>query len=194
VNNKNALLPLVVWLMALAFVAASVFVYYPLSVAVSPVEPPIVFEEGSNAGQYDLWNKTTGESNTIEVVIGANFTSASVTIHPTYQTTYYKDVLWISNYDTKAYNVYLRVETPITTFPSGSDIKLRIYSRGANRADPPIATVSLLSADTTPIGSLPSSGTWEVDVKVYIPEGSSLPSSATAGLRLIYTPSSEMPP
>ena len=189
-NNKNALLPLVVWLMALAFVAASVFVYYPLIVEVSPVRPPIVFGSGSNAGQPDL-----GPANTITVQLGSNKTSAAITIHPTYNTTYYKNVTIINNTDTKAYNVSLRVLQAITNFPPGSAIELRIYEGGANRTtDSPIATVDLLSTGTTYIGSLSGGRTWEVDVKVYIPQGSSLPSSATARLHLIYTPSDERPP
>ena len=188
-NNKNALLPLVVWLMALAFVAAGVFVYYPLSVTVSPVEPPIVFGSGSNANKPDL-----GGSNTITVHLGPKNTSVAITIHPTYNITYFKNVTIISNTDSKAYNVYLRVVQAITGFPSGSVIELRIYEKGAGRPGQPIGTVNLSSTGTTSIGELSSGGTWEVDVKVHIPEGSSLPSSATAYLELIYTPSSETPP
>ena len=189
-NNKNSyILTLVIGLMAMAFIAASVFAYYPLSITVSPVQPPIVFALGSNSNKPDL-----GSDKFITVLPGDNSTSASVTIHPTYQTTYYKDVLRIRNVDTKAYSVYLRVETPITNFPSGSVVNLTIYSSGADRATPPIANVSLLSTGTTYIESLSGGGTWEVDVKVYIPEGSSWPSSATARLLLIYTPSGETPP
>jgi len=176
--------------MAMAFVAASVFAYYPLYITVSPVPPPIRFASGSNSNQSDLGN------NDIVVQLGANSTSASVTIHPTYQTTYYKDVLRIRNFDTKAYNVYLRVYKAIETFQPGSGIWLGIYSSGANRTITlPIATVDLLSTGTTYIGSLPGGGTWwEVDLEVYILEGSSLPSSDVAELELIYTPSSERPP
>ena len=187
-NNKNALLPLVVWLMALAFVAASVFVYYPLSVTVSPVEPPIVFGLGSNANQSDL----CGYNITVE--LGPKNTSAAITIHPTYETTYYKNVTIISNTDTRAYNVSLRVVQAIN-FPPGSILELRIYAGGANRsAVRPIATVNLTLMYTKYIGELSSSGRWEVDVRVHIPQGSSWPSSATAYLELIYTPSSERPP
>ena len=188
VNNKNALLPLVVWLMALAFVAASVFVYYPLSVAVSPVEPPIVFELGSNANKDDL------RGYTITVLLGPKNTSVAITIHPTYSTTYYKNVTMINNTDTSAYYVYLRVVRAITDFPSGSAIQLRIYEKGADRATGSYAIVDLSLKETTQIGVLYGSGTWEVDVYVHIPEGSSLPSSATAYLELIYTPSGEEPP
>ncbi|MGC9122145.1 MAG: hypothetical protein ACP5HP_04320, partial [Thermogladius sp.] len=45
-----------------SIVFASVFVYYPVSVAVSPVSPPVYFAQGSNAGKDDL-----GQGNTIGV-------------------------------------------------------------------------------------------------------------------------------
>jgi hypothetical protein len=187
-NNKNTLI-LVAGLMAMVFVAASVFAYYPLSITVSPITPPVVFDEGSNSNQDDL-----GYGNTITVSLGSNNASASVTVHPTYQRTYYMDVLRITNSDSRAYNVYIRVETAITGFPAGSTIQLKIYASGASRAGTPIATVSLTSPGTVSIGSLDAGRTWEVDVEVYIPEGHTLPSPATANLRLIYTPSSETPP
>ena len=187
-NNKNTLI-LVAGLMAMVFVAASVFAYYPLSITVYPTTPPVTFATGSNSNQNDL-----GPGNTITVSLGSNSTSASVTVHPTYQKTYYKDVLRITNSDSKAYNVYIRVDSAITSFPAGSTIQLKIYASGASRAGTPIATVPLTSTGTVSIGSLSGGGTWEVDVEVSIPEGSSLPSAATANLQLIYTPSSETPP
>jgi hypothetical protein len=186
-NNKNTLI-LVAGLMAMVFVAASVFAYYPLSITVSPTTPPVKFAAGNNAGSNDLG------SYKISVSLGSNSTSASVLIHPTYQKTYYKDVLRITNSDSKAYNIYIRVDTAITSFPAGSTILLKIYASGASRPGTPIATVPLTSTGTVSIGSLSSGGTWEVDVEVTIPEGSPLPSSATASLELIYTPSSETPP
>jgi hypothetical protein len=187
-NNKNTLI-LVAGLMAMVFVAASVFAYYPLSITVSPVEPPVKFVAGNNSNQTDL-----GPGNTITVILGSNNASASVIIHPTYQKTYYKDVLNITNVDdSKAYNVYIRVNTTITGL-AGSTISLKIYDSGASRPGTPIATVDLTSTGTVSIGSLSGGGTWEVDVEVYIPEGSPLPSAATANLQLIYTPSSEKPP
>ncbi|MEM4430157.1 MAG: hypothetical protein QXM08_03270, partial [Thermofilaceae archaeon] len=69
---------------ALAMVAvASVFAYYLLDLRVVPTAPGVVFEPGSNAGQPDI-----GVGNTITVTIGANKTSASIIIHPTYQVSY----------------------------------------------------------------------------------------------------------
>ncbi|MEM1843442.1 MAG: hypothetical protein QXD75_02835, partial [Desulfurococcaceae archaeon] len=89
-------------LLAMTATLASVFAYYPLTITVSPTEPGVVFERGSNADQPDI-----GAGNTITVTIGANKTSASLTIHPTYQENYYKDVLRINNTDDNAMNVYI---------------------------------------------------------------------------------------
>ncbi|MGC9011912.1 hypothetical protein, partial [Thermogladius sp.] len=79
-----------------SIVFASVFVYYPVSVTVSPVSPPVYFEYGTNANQPDL-----GGANTIDVTLGANKTSLTITIHPTYWVSYYKNVSLIVNGDSK---------------------------------------------------------------------------------------------
>jgi hypothetical protein len=183
-NNKNTLI-LVAGLMAMVFVAASVFAYYPLNITVSPTTPPVTFATGSNSNQDDL-----GPGNTITVSLGSNYASASVTVHPTYQTTYYMDVLRITNSDSKAYNVTIRVVEEISSF----SIKLKIYTRGTSGSRTLIGTVDLTYTHDENIGILSSVGTWEVDIEVSIPEGSPLPSPATAKLQLIYTPSSETPP
>jgi len=185
-NNKNTLI-LVAGLMAMVFVAASVFAYYPLSITVSPTTPPVKFITGDNSNKPDL-------NNTITVNTYGDGTHAEVTVHPTYQKTYYKDVLRITNNGSKAYNVYIRVDTAITSDISGLTIQLKIYASGASRPGTPIKTVPLNSTSDVNIGSLNGGDTWEVDIEVYIPEGTTLPSSAKAELYLIYTPSNEKPP
>ncbi|MEM4615261.1 MAG: hypothetical protein QXN25_06685, partial [Desulfurococcaceae archaeon] len=114
-------------LLAMTATLASVFAYYPLTITVSPTEPGVVFERGSNAGQPDI-----GEGNTITVSVGANKTSASVTIHPTYRENYYKDVLQIVNNDDNAMNVYIVFTFVSNTLPAGSTVKLFVYE-GATR-------------------------------------------------------------
>jgi len=183
---------------------ASVFTYYPVTVSISPVPPPVSFTTGtgSNAGQPDL-----GAGNTISVSIGASGASADITIHPTFRTTYYKNITMIKNWEPssggKAYNVYIRVVTQ-ASLPAGSQAVVYIYSQGATRSltgfpNPApasgtyVASVSLLSSGTTSIGPLNPGSAWEVDVLVYIPEGTT-PSSTTAQIQLIYTPSGETPP
>jgi hypothetical protein len=60
----------------------------------------------------------------------------------------------IKNLDTKAYNVYIRVLTPLS-LPSGSSAVLQIRSLDGATV---IATVDLLSTGTTSIGSLAAGG------------------------------------
>jgi len=184
---------------------ASVFTYYPVTVNISPVAPPVNFTAGSNAGQPDL-----GAGNTIGVSLGPSGASATITIHPTFQTTYYKNITLIKNWESgagaKAYKVYIKVVSQ-ASLPSGSTAKIYIYSQGATRSltgfpNPApdsgtyVASVSLLSTGTTPtfIGTLNAGSAWEVDVLVYIPESSTTPGSTTAQIQLIYTPSGEEPP
>jgi hypothetical protein len=189
---------------------ASVFSYYPAQVSVAPTSPPVYFALGKNAGSSDL-----GSDNTINLTLGKNGSSGSITIHPTYQVTYYKNVTVIVNSDTKAYNVYIRVTSPITlptgsgsaisTSPTSGMAKLYIYSKNASRSltgfptpapsGSYIAVVNLTTTGTTSVGSLNAGSAYEIDIYIYIPEGASLPSSPlTASIMLIATPSSETPP
>ena len=174
-----AMLPLL--LLTIAY--ASVFVYYPMTINTIAVAPPIVFEEGSNAGEEDLGG------NTIEVSISPQGTEITITLHPTYQETLYKDIALIRNLDTRAYNVYIRVLTPLD-LPTGSSAVLEIRRSGGVL----IASVDLLSTGTTFIGSLDAGDEWSIWVLYTIPEQSSPPDPTSAILRLIYTPSSETPP
>jgi hypothetical protein len=202
VKRKNLLSPALALLtaIALSIAFAAVFSYYPVSITISPVSPPVYFEPGSNANTSDL-----GADNTITVSVGSSGTSVSITIHPTYQVTYYKNVTLIVNNDSKAYNISLRVATPATGLPSGASAVVYVYSKNATRSlseyptpEPPsgqyVKNVSLTSTGTTYIGYLSGNSTYEIDIYVYIPEGTSLPSSISAGLLLIASPSSESPP
>jgi len=90
--------------MLTSFVYASVFTYNPLTINISPVAPPIIFKYGANAGKADL------RGTTITVNISNTSTSLTLTLHPTYQKVYYKDVARINNTDTNVYYVKLRVE------------------------------------------------------------------------------------
>lgn len=202
---KNVLVLLLLAIVA-GFIFASVFVYYPVAVTLQPINPPVYFEPGINAGQPDLLE-------TIDVSVGTKGASLRVAIHPTYQTNVYKSVAIVRNVDTKAYNIYVRVAMPITPIagPSGgsaipgqpmvSDVKLCFVASTRSTSGWPtpgynvdVGCVSLQSTGTTLIGSLNGGGSWEVDLYVYIPEGAILPSSVTAEVLLIYTPSAETPP
>lgn len=194
-NSRDRLAALAVALAALSIAFASVFVYDPVTATVAPVSPPVTFSPGSNAGRPDLGN------NIIEVSVGTNGTSASVTVHPTYRTTLYKDVLRVGNNDaTKSYNVWVKVEAPLT-LPPGSIARLCFVSSSRSLTIfPPdysvdVKCVDLLTAGLKEeVGNLGSGGVWQIDVFIHIPEGVALPSSTTANIALVYTPSTETPP
>ena len=185
--------------LAASIALASVFVYSPLSIGVEAQKPVIVFEPGSNAGNPDL------NGTTILVSVGANDTSATITIHPTYQVTYYENITLIRNKDSShAYQVTLRVNQPLS-LPPGSRATLYIYSKGASRSLTGWSTDELAPAQGTFIAALnlTSTGetsftlnggeTVEADILVYIPEGVQLPAPSTASVYLIYSPESGAP-
>ncbi|MEM4869765.1 MAG: hypothetical protein QW081_05200 [Desulfurococcaceae archaeon] len=182
----------VLWLASIillgAVAVASVFAYYPLTLQAVPTAPGVVFELGSNAGQPDI-----GVGNTITVTIGANKTSASITIHPTYQENYYKDVLRINNTDDNAMNVYIVFTSVSNTLPAGSIVKLFVYE-GATKVRELDVTNPALNQPIS-IGLLGAGRVWQLDVYVYIPEGTVIAGrSYTASAKLVYTPSTETPP
>jgi hypothetical protein len=195
-DRKQKSVGLLIALAALTATLASVFAYYPVTATLAPTSPPVYFAAGTNANQNDI-----GSGNTITVTIGSNGASLSFTVHPTYQTCYWKNITIIKNVDSKAYNIYLRVVTPVSGI-SGATVRIYVYNKGAARSlsgyptpEPTSGTyVDLTTTGTTSIGSLSGGGAFEIDVYTYIPEGSTLPSSASAQLLLIYTPSSEEPP
>jgi hypothetical protein len=208
VNNegrkRRITTPLIALLIAvvISIAFASVFVYYPMAVTLQPVQPPVYFETGSNAGAYDLGRSDT-TSNTISVSIGSNATSLTITVHPTYQVTYYKNVSIVYNNDSKSYKVCFRVDTPLSNLPSGSKAYLYIYNQNGTRSlsDYPtptpsgyLAQIDLTSTETTCVESttLESNKFYEIDLYIYIPEGYNVGMESrttyTANLLLIYTP------
>ena len=175
-KRKNLLFIAVVLMLAIPTVLASVFVYYPINLSITQSKPPIIFQQGTNAGQPDV-------NQTISVQIGANETSATITLHPTYQTTLYEDILTIvNNQQSQNYTVYIRVVTPATV-PSGATAELIVNG----------VTVDLTTAGDTYIGTINANTTWTVGAKFYFPEGNPL-TSTSASIQLIYTPGSETPP
>ncbi|MEM2370534.1 MAG: hypothetical protein QXH51_06495 [Candidatus Bathyarchaeia archaeon] len=178
-------------LLALLFATvalASVFVYYPLYITATPTEPKLVFDSGSNANQPDI-----GTGNQIQVSIGENKTFASITIHPTYQENYYKNVLNITNGDDNAVNVSIIFTSVDNELPSGSNVTMIIYCRGTR-----INLLNItLPEENKPIwiGQIDKDNVWEIDFYVYIPEGTYIMNkSYTAIAKLVYTPSPETPP
>jgi hypothetical protein len=181
-------------ILSIAF--SSVFVYYPITAQISPVSPPVILESGSNAGKSDL-----SGSNTIGVDIGTNKTSATITIHPTYQTSYYENVIIIRNTDdSKSYSVTLKVDTAVSGLPSDSKVLLYLFSQGATRslsgwpssdlapASGSYRAVLDLTQTNTATVTLNGGSIVEVDILVYIPEGYKRPDPVTANIYLVYTP------
>jgi len=167
-----------------SIVNASVFVYYPITVELQPTQPPIIFSKGKNAGGQDLYG------NTIGVSIGDANTSLTITVHPTYQTNYYKNLTVINNTDTaNSYYVAIRVNTPFSNSKIISAKLLIFDSSGTN-----IAVVDLLTTGTTSwLGPLSAGGKWFVDINITISESGGSPDSApftsdSASLQLIYSP------
>jgi hypothetical protein len=213
-RKRRITTPLIALLIAvvISIAFASVFVYYPMAVTLQPVQPPVYFETGSNAGAYDLGGSGTPyTSNTIYVSIGSNATSLNITVHPTYQVTYYKNVSIVYNNDGKSYKVCFRVNTPLSNLPSGSKAYLYIYSQGGTRSlsgyptptpSGYLAQIDLTSTGTTCVETTTFLGYnqfYEMDLYIYIPEGYNVGMTSgttyTANLLLIYTPqTSETPP
>ena len=186
-NKRAVLLPTLV-LMVSAVALAAVFAYYPLTLQVAPTSPGVVFEPGSNAGQPDI-----GAGNTIAVTIGANKTSASITIHPTYQENYYKDVLRINNTDGNAMNVYIVFTSVSNTLPTGSIVMLFVYEDTTKVRELDVTNPAVNQPIS--IGQLGAGRVWQLDIYVYIPEGTYITgASYTANAKLVYTPSTETPP
>jgi len=170
-----------------SIVNASVFVYYPITVILQPTQPPIIFLPGNNAGGQDLYG------NRIGVLIGDASTSLTITVHPTYQTNYYKNLTVIRNTDTtNSYYVAIRVNTHFNNSKI-TEAKLRIYYlNGATEIE--ITKVDLLTTGTTSwLGPLSADGKWFVDINITISESGGSPDSApftsdSASLQLIYSP------
>ena len=198
-RKRRITTPLIALLIAvvISIAFASVFVYHPMAVTLQPVQPPVYFDAGTNSNKDDLGYK-------ISVSIGDNATSLTITVHPTYQVTYYKNVSIVYNSDYKSYKVCFKVNTPLSNLPPDSEAYLYIYSNGSDRSlsgyptpTPSgfLAQIDLTSTTVpTKIGLLNAGQGYELDLYIYIPEGASLPSTQTIQLYLIYTPSGETPP
>ena len=191
-EKRKKLLTIVLIALALAVVNASVFTYYPVNITLAPQQPPLIFKYGSNTKKHDLWGTT------ITADIGAANTSLTLTVHPTYQTTYYKDIARIKNQDSSnSYYVAIKVNTPFT---GPTKANLIIYDSSGNK----IKEVDLLSTGTpTWFGPISAGSEWSIDLEITIPEpqtgsySSSPPtiSKPTASIQLIYSPqNTENPP
>ena len=138
--NRKSLYLMAGLALALALVNAAVFVYYPMSIGLSPQKPPVYFDLGSNANQKDLWG------NTITVSLSEANTNLAVQVNPTYQDNYYKNITVIKSQDTSnTYYILFDVTDAITDTNVTTAELIVSDSSGA-----PIATIDLKSTGVQP--------------------------------------------
>jgi len=93
-------------LFSLLFLSISIFTF--ISQQTQTRNSPIKFLPGIMANGFDL------RGTRIEVTFNEDFTSAEVTLHPTYGVTYYRDILRLKNFDGKPHDIALSVEKPFS--------------------------------------------------------------------------------
>jgi len=180
---------------ALAIANASVFVYYPLSVTLQASKPAVYFLPGSNANAPDIMY---GAGNAIAVAVDSAGAQASITVHPTYQRTYYKDVLNIANQDSQAYYAWLIIDDPINVGGNLTSAKLYVKDASGNT----VKTIDLSQTGPVLVGQIPGGASWRIDLEFQVtgygnngsPNQAPTLSDTSATLRLAYTPSNETPP
>ncbi len=191
---KNLVVPAVITVM-LALVSASVFVYYPTTLNVSGVNPNVKFSLGSNAGGTDV------DGGTITVTIsGLNSTNASISIGPTNEKTYYKDLLKIDNYATFQYYGWIKVNTPISNVGVVSATMYIIdVSTNSIVATIDLTQIGLQPANpfvipASPDGVTPSS--LQIDIEIVIDSNTDATTvTDTANIEVVYSPQNiETPP
>jgi len=147
--------------LALAVVNAAVFVYYPMSLNLEPSKPAVYFVPGSNANQPDVMY---GAGNTIAVTVDSAGAQATMTVHPTYQRTYYKEVLNITNQDTQAYDVWLIIDDAINV--GGNLTSARLYAKDASGNT--VKPVDLSQTGPVLVGQIPGGASWRIDLEFQV--------------------------
>ncbi|MDI9619679.1 MAG: hypothetical protein QFX33_02515 [Candidatus Nezhaarchaeota archaeon] len=180
---------------------ASVFLYHPINMKVEPQKSPIRFAYGGNANQFDI-----GSGKTISVEL-IGYTQASITLHPTNGSTYYKDVLRVENTDSKAYNVYVVIVDPLA-WNNDYNASLLVFYSDATRylnfdANGRVTSVDGCACCVDLTGTrgdlsdsflIDSGDTIDLDLYFYVPHNAAPPSDNNVNFLLVYTPSSEEPP
>jgi len=186
--NKSRLITILAILALFALVGTATFVYLPGNVTLSPVNPPVEIRPGGNAGGADL------AGNTITVTVGANKSSVSMTLHPTYQITYYHNVTVVKNIQPPNGDNYwfgINVSTPLN-HPAIQAAWVKVFDSVGN---------FLFQADLTTAGlygwpTALNDGQWvRIDVVIVIQEGQKLPAAPlTATFQIVYSPQNSVPP
>jgi len=167
-------------------VNAAVFVFYDMSISAYGQVAPIIFELGNNANGADL------RGTTISVELDSTQTSATITIHPTWRTNFYKDILRITNQDDS--NTYYIKFNVITAFSNSKITAAYLYVRSLDGLTT-YATIDLLSTTLQPDSWVPidSSTTYRVDLEIVYTPGpdddySERAPEDFATLQLVYSP------
>jgi len=177
-NTKRKLIALLAIATLISIVNASVFVYYPINLTISPQNPPVVFLEGSNAGGNDL------RGNTITVITSNSGTSLTIKVHPTLQKNYYYDIAKIKNNDDPhTYYIKFRVTNPIP-ITDGRVNEAYLIINGDYKID-------LKNDGVQPSGWIVLSSSSEFRVDLYIVLNSDGSGDITAGVDLIISTTEE---
>ncbi len=190
-RNSKTIYALVLLSVVVAAVNAAVFVYNPVNLNLSTVKPPIIFEEGSNAGGSDLGG------NNIGVDISSSHTGVTITVHPTYGTTYYKNITVIENQGTETYYVAFKVEDSLYDSKISSALLIVKDQSGTTKY-----TLDLTNTGTTDWALTLNGGVkYYVDLSITIDGSTGSPDQAPslgdtqAKVSLIYSPqNTESPP
>jgi hypothetical protein len=178
---------------SISVVNAALFVYYDASILAYGQMPPVVFAPGKNANGNDLWGTTIG------VTIDSTNTTLTITVHPTYQTNFYRNITLIVNQDTaNSYYLAFNIITPFTN-PKIRQAMLFIRSLDGSTT---YATIDLLTTGVQgwPI-TLAGNQKLRIDLLIKILPGAgdtfnNAPfASDTCVLQLVYSPqNAETPP
>ncbi len=186
-NTKKKLIALLAIATLISTVNASVFVYYPINITITPQQPPVIFVGGNNANQTDL------RGQKINVYISNYNTSLSIGVHPTLQRNYYYDIARIKNNDiSNTYYIKFRVTNYID-----DDRVTKAYLIISDPGTQYQKIVDLMDENLQPNEwiSLGASGELRVDLYIVL-SGYDGSSSISVGVDLIYsaTSTTETPP
>jgi len=193
--NRKSLYLMAGLALALALVNAAVFVYYPMSIGLSPQKPPVYFDLGSNANQKDLWG------NTITVSLSEANTNLAVQVNPTYQDNYYKNITVIKNQDTNPDDVYYILFNVTDTISDTNVTTAELIV--SDSSGTPIATIDLKTNGVQPSSwiTVNPGETLTVSLKITITPDSGVTYSTSPSLadgsaivKLIYSPQNSESP
>ncbi len=182
--DKKLLAPILLLATALTLgiALAHVTTFFPISLSINPQNATVIFEPGSNANAVDA-------GGPISVETGTSNTTLSITIHPTFETTYYQNISIIRNKSSNAVTINLTVVQPLdaTQWPTGSKAYLllfdssttsRVYdftdfATGFVNVTNAVRALDLTQEDSVTV-TLDGNDFYQVDLLIYIPDTTNL--------------------